>query len=102
MLIQDIKPPMIKTKVPVRISGSVKVIGETYRQQCAVIATPQQIAAGITPPLNCQWHKHDLIIELAFHINGKQYRGTPYNCEVMDAYMHTGNSKYLSQLEGGK
>ena len=96
MLIQDIKPPMIKTKVPVRIAGSVKVI-ETIYTSTSTGTLPLSVTTS-----SAQHDTKAIKVELVFNINGKQYRGTPYNCEVMDAYMHTGDSKYLSQLEGGK
>lgn len=38
-------------------------------------------------------------VELIFHVNGKRYKGTQHNREVVDAYLHTGNVEFLKYLE---
>lgn len=38
-------------------------------------------------------------ILLVFKVAGKYYPATDFNSEIMDAYMHTGDEQYLSQLE---
>lgn len=36
---------------------------------------------------------------IIYKANGKLYRATDFNNEVMDAFLHTGDEKYLTQLE---
>ncbi len=36
---------------------------------------------------------------LIFRVNGKYYPATDFNCEIMDTWLHTGNKKYLDNLE---
>lgn len=38
-------------------------------------------------------------VELIFHVNGKRYKGTQHNREVIDAFLHTGNVKFLECLD---
>lgn len=38
-------------------------------------------------------------VEMIFYINGKRYKDTQHNREVVDAYLHTGNVEYLEYLE---
>lgn len=38
-------------------------------------------------------------VELIFHVNGKRYKGTQHNREVIDAFLHTGDAKFLKYLE---
>lgn len=38
-------------------------------------------------------------VELIFHVNGKRYKGTQHNREVIDAFLHTGNAKFLECLD---
>lgn len=38
-------------------------------------------------------------VELIFHVNGKRYKGTQPNREVIDAFLHTGNTKFLEHLD---
>lgn len=99
MLIQDIKPPMIKSKVPVQISGKIERTGIAVRS--TVHFKPNQKDSSridTMPPV----FKTTVTVRLVFTVNGTEYTDTPYNRELMDAYMHTGDSKYLSQLEGNK
>ena len=37
---------------------------------------------------------------MIFKVGDKYYPATDENCEVMDAYMHTGDEKYLTGLTG--
>lgn len=41
---------------------------------------------------------HNAQIIMIFKANGKLYHATKHNCEVMDAYTHTGDDAYLDQL----
>lgn len=43
--------------------------------------------------------KTAISVELIFHVNGKRYKGTQYNREVIDAFLHTGNAKFLECLD---
>jgi len=43
-------------------------------------------------------HK-DAEVILIFRVRGKLYPSTEHNSEIMDAYMHTGDKKYLKGLE---
>lgn len=36
---------------------------------------------------------------LIFKVDGKYYPATEYNSECFETYLHTGDEKYLSQLE---
>jgi len=36
---------------------------------------------------------------IIFKVDGKLYPASDQNNELMDAYMHTGDEKYLAQLE---
>lgn len=36
---------------------------------------------------------------IIFKVNGKCYPATTNNRDIMDAYIHTGDEKYLTQLE---
>ena len=36
---------------------------------------------------------------LIFKVGGKYYPATEYNSELFEAYLHTGDEKYLTQLE---
>lgn len=36
---------------------------------------------------------------MIFHVGDKYYKATDTNCELMDAFMHTGDKQYLNQLE---
>ena len=36
---------------------------------------------------------------IIFKVNGKCYPATANNRDIMDAYIHTGDEKYLTQLE---
>lgn len=38
-------------------------------------------------------------VEMIFYINGKRYKDTQHNREVVDTYLHTGNVEYLKYLE---
>ena len=38
-------------------------------------------------------------VEMIFYINGKRYKDTQHNREVIDAYLHTGNVEFLKYLE---
>lgn len=38
-------------------------------------------------------------VEMIFYINGKRYKDTQHNREVVDAYLHTGNVEFLKYLE---
>lgn len=38
-------------------------------------------------------------ILLIFKVAGKYYPATDYNTELFETYLHTGDEKYLSQLE---
>lgn len=39
-------------------------------------------------------------VELIFKIGNQYYPHTEHNGELVDAYLHTGDSSYLEQLEG--
>ena len=98
MLIQDIKPPMIKSKVPVRISGKIERTGIAVRS--TVRFKPNQkdsTRIDRMPPV----FKTTVTVRLVFTVNGTEYTDTPYNREIMDAYMHTGDPAWLKQLEVG-
>ena len=41
----------------------------------------------------------DARVGFVFYINGKRYKGTQHNREVVDAYLHTGNTEFLKYLE---
>lgn len=53
---------------------------------------PVRIAGKVTETIDGR-------VEMIFYINGKRYKGTPHNREVVDAYLHTGNVKFLKYLE---
>lgn len=36
---------------------------------------------------------------IIFKVKGKYYPANSHNCDVMDAYIHTGNPKYLNQFK---
>lgn len=43
--------------------------------------------------------RKDAEVIMFFKVRGKYYPATNTNCEVMDAYMHTGDTAYLNQFE---
>lgn len=46
--------------------------------------------------------RNKVTVRLIFTVNGVEYAGTQRNRELIDTYLHTGDGRYLTQLEGGK
>lgn len=44
------------------------------------------------------WRKNAEVITV-FRVDGKYYPATEHNCELFEAYLHTGDEFYLSDLE---
>ncbi len=44
--------------------------------------------------------RHGLEVIIIFKAKNKYYQNTKENSELVDTYMHTGDEKYLEQLEG--
>lgn len=42
----------------------------------------------------------DAKVKLIFKVGNQYYPHTEHNGELIDAYLHTGDSSYLDQLEG--
>ncbi len=53
---------------------------------------PVRIAGKVTETVDGR-------VEMIFYINGKRYKDTQHNREVVDAYLHTGNVEFLKYLE---
>lgn len=43
--------------------------------------------------------RNEVAIEMIFKVAGKQYPATEYNSELVESYLHTGDTFYLDDLE---